>query len=440
MPIQFSFPGCPILSETTKALNAEVTASTADDLDTLSTGSRARFQVLALISVGTMINYLDRAVLGIAAPSLTAELHLSPAVLGIVFSAFSWAYVAAQLPGGWLLDRVGTRLTYFLAVFFWSLFTLGQGLAIGTKTLLACLFGLGISEAPCFPTNSRVVATWFPDRERAKATAAYTVGEYLGFVCLGPVLFIVSRQFGWRWMFFSIGTVGLIFSGVWWWLYREPETAVGKDTTTHQVTWAQIRQLLQKRQVWGASIGQFAGYSTLVFFLTWFPTYLQKERHLVGLRAGLSASVPFIAAACGVLLAGWASDAILKRTGSRNLARKLPIVFGLLGASTIILANYVNGSVAIIGIFSFAFFCQGMVGLGWTLISEIAPKELIGITGGIFNFAANLGGIITPIVIGAIITATGSFYYALSFIGALALLGAFSYIFLLGNVERIVLR
>jgi MFS transporter, ACS family, D-galactonate transporter len=429
----------PILSETTKAPTTELTASIADDLDSLSTGSRTRFRVLALISVGTMINYLDRAVLGIAAPSLTAELHLSPAVLGIVFSAFSWAYVSAQLPGGWLLDRVGTRLTYFLAVFFWSLFTLGQGLAIGTKTLLACLFGLGISEAPCFPTNSRVVATWFPDRERAKATAAYTVGEYLGFVCLGPLLFIVSRQLGWRWMFFSIGTVGLIFSGVWWWLYPEPETTVRKEIATRQVTWAQIRQLLQKRQVWGASIGQFAGYSTLVFFLTWFPTYLQKERHLVGLKAGLSASVPFIAAACGVLLAGWASDAILKRTGSRNLARKLPIVFGLLGASTIILANYVNGSVAIIGIFSFAFFCQGMVGLGWTLISEIAPKELIGITGGIFNFAANLGGIITPIVIGAIIAATGSFYYALSFIGALALLGAFSYIFLLGNVERIVL-
>jgi ACS family D-galactonate transporter-like MFS transporter len=241
-------------------------------------------------------------------------------------------------------------------------------------------------------------------------------------------------------MFYSIGTVGLIFSGVWWRLYREPETSIKKDVATHRVTWTQIRQLLQKRQVWGASIGQFAGNSTLVFFLTWFPTYLQKERHLVGVRAGFSASVPFTAAACGVILAGWASDAILKRTGSRNLARKLPIVVGLLGASTIVLANYVTGSVAMIGIFSFAFFCQGMVGLGWTLISEIAPKELIGITGGVFNFASNLGGVITPIVIGAIIAATGSFYYALSFIAALALLGAFSYIFFLGNVERITLR
>lgn len=404
--------------------------------------SRARFQVLALISVGTMINYLDRTVLGVAAPGMSADLHIAPVTMGIVFSAFSWSYALAQVPGGWLLDRVGTRLTYFFAVFLWSLFTLVQGFANSVTTLLGFRLGLGVSEAPCFPTNSRVVATWFPEHERAKATAVYTVGEYLGLACFSPLLFWISRRFGWRSLFFTVGTVGVIFALVWRALYRDP---VGSDTTNKSATssalnWGHIRELLRHRQVWGASIGQFGGNSTLVFFLTWFPTYLARERHMTSLSAGFHAILPFAAAACGILLAGWGSDLILKRTGSSNIARKLPVVGGLFGASTIILANYVNGDALIIAIFSFAFFCQGMTGLGWAVISDVAPKELMGVTGGIFNFASNLAGVITPVVVGAIIGRTGSFFYALAYVGAAALLGALSYVFLLGDVKRIVLH
>lgn len=403
---------------------------------------RGRFGVLALISLGTMINYLDRTVLGIAAPQISTELHVTPVVMGIVLSAFSWSYVAAQVPGGWLLDRVGTRLTYFFAVFSWSLFTLLQGFANSVSTLLGFRLGLGVSEAPCFPTNSRVVATWFPEHERAKATAVYTVGEYLGLACFSPLLFWIAHRFGWRWLFFLVGAIGIAFSFAWRALYRDRE---GVDATrtaaaTAPLRWAQIRELLRYRQVWGASIGQFGGNSTLVFFLTWFPTYLAKERHMTSLSAGFNAILPFGAAAVGIMLAGWGSDLILKRTGSPNLARKLPVVGGLFGASTIILANYVHGDSLIIGIFSFAFFCQGMTGLGWAVISDIAPKELMGITGGIFNFASNMAGVITPVVVGAIIGRTGSFFYALAYVGAAALLGAFSYVFLLGDVKRIVLH
>ena len=407
-----------------------------------SSPSSARFRVLALISIGTMINYLDRTVLGIAAPQISSELHLAPAIMGIVFSAFSWSYAAAQIPGGWLLDRVGTRLTYFFAVFFWSLFTLLQGFANSVAALLGFRLGLGVSEAPCFPTNSRVVATWFPEHERAKATAVYTVGEYLGLACFSPLLFWISRRFGWRWLFFVVGAVGILFSLGWRALYRDREGVESNRAPSNApaLNWGQIRELLSYRQVWGASIGQFGGNSTLVFFLTWFPTYLAKERRMTSLNAGFNAILPFAAAAVGIMLAGWGSDLILKRTNSSNLARKLPVVGGLFGASTIILANYVNGDALIIAIFSFAFFCQGMTGLGWAVISDIAPKELMGITGGIFNFASNMAGVITPVVVGAIIGKTGSFFYALAYVGAAALLGALSYVFLLGDVKRIVLH
>jgi len=400
-----------------------------------------RFRVLVLISVGTMINNLDRTILGVAAPRLSADLHISPTTMGLIFSAFSWSYAASQIPGGWLLDRIGTRSTYFLAVTFWSLFTVLQGFAGGVGSMMGFRLGLGVSEAPCFPTNGRVVATWFPEHERAQATAAYTVGEYLGLACFGPLLFWISRTLGWRPLFWVVGAAGMVFAVIWWVMYRDPESSsfTAKPVPAAAVNWTQIRRLLRYRQVWGASIGQFGGNSTLVFFLTWFPTYLAKERHLDWMRAGFYALIPYLAAACGVLLGGWGSDTLLKRTGNRNLARKLPLIAGLFGASTIILANYVTGDALVIAIFSTAFFFQGMTGLGWTVISDVAPAEMLGVTGGIFSFAANLAGVATPIVVGAIYDATGSFFYALAYVGAAALLGASSYMFVLGNVERIVL-
>ena len=176
-----------------------------------------------------------------------------------------------------------------------------------------------------------------------------------------------------------------------------------------------------------------------MFFLTWFPTYLATERHMAWLKIGFFAIMPFIAASIGVMFGGFFSDWLLRRGKSPNVARKLPIIAGLLLASTIILANYVESNVVVIAILSVAFFAQGMAALGWTLVSDIAPDGLLGVTGGIFNFAANLAGIVTPLVVGFIVAATGSFVGALVFIGAIALIGALSYIFIVGDIKRIVL-
>ena len=415
--------------------------------------TRVRFGILALIAVGTMINYLDRTVLGIAAPSLRQDLGIDAAWMGVVFSAFSWTYAAAQIPGGVFLDRFGAKLTYFLSITFWSLFTLLQGFASGLGSLLVFRFGLGVSEAPCFPANSRIVGTWFPQGERARATSIYTVGEYLGLAVFSPALFWIMGIFGWQALFLVVGIVGVAFGIVWWLAYREPHESRGISSaeleyiraggglsqTTAKVafSWANVGKLLSYRQVWGAAIGQFAGNSTLVFFLTWFPTYLATERHMGWVKVGFFAVLPFLAAAVGVAFGGWVSDRLLASTGSANIARKLPIIGGLLLASGIVAANYVDNNAVVIAILSVAFFGQGMVGLGWTLISDIAPKQLMGLTGGLFNFAANLAGIVTPLVIGFIVSATGSFVGALAFVGIVALLGALSYIFILGDVHRI---
>jgi ACS family D-galactonate transporter-like MFS transporter len=417
--------------------------------------TQVRFVMLALLATGTMINYLDRTVLGIAAPLLTKELGISAAVMGLVFSAFSWTYAASQIPGGLFLDRFGTKLTYYLSLTFWSIFTLLQGTVHNLAVLLAYRFGLGISESPCFPANSRVVATWFPQGERAVATSVYTVGEYVGLAFLSPLVFWLLAAHGWRSLFFVVGTVGILFGGIWWLVYREPhesranqaelnyieagggtvaKTAVAKGGFNAKT----VGRLLKTRQLFGICLGQFAGNSTLVFFLTWFPTYLATERHMGWLKIGFFAILPFISASVGVLFGGWWSDRLLRRY-SANIARKMPIIIGLLGASAIVVANFVKSDTIVIGILSVAFFAQGMAALGWTLVSDIAPKNLLGLTGGIFNLAANLAGIITPLAIGFIVTATGSFVWALAFVSALALVGAFSYIFIVGDIKRIEL-
>lgn len=418
--------------------------------------TRARFAMLGLIAGGTLVNYLDRTVLGIAAPALTKELAINSAVMGVVFSAFSWSYAASQIPGGLFLDRFGTRLTYALSVGFWSLFTLLHALVGGLASLLGLRLALGIAEAPCFPANSRVVATWFPQSERAFATGVYTVGEYIGLAFLSPLLFWMLASYGWRSLFIACGLLGFAFVLLWLARYREPGEhgrvnaaeieliaagggLAGGGAKGGKIDWSKAGKLLRFRQMWGICIGQFAGNSTLVFFLTWFPTYLATERHMGFLKIGFYAVLPFIAASVGVLFGGWWSDTMLRRGLSANIARKVPIITGLLLASTIIAANFVESNTAVIAILSLAFFAQGMAALGWTLVSDIAPRDMLGLTGGIFNLAANLAGIITPLVIGAIVAATGSFFYALAYVGGLAIVGALAYIFVLGDVKRIAL-
>jgi len=411
--------------------------------------------ILALVACGTMINYLDRTVLGIAAPFLTADLGLSAAKMGLVFSAFSWSYALLQIPGGIFLDRFGTRVTYFIAVVAWSLCTALMGVVRSLNGLILTRIGVGIFEAPCFPANSRILATWFPQHERARANSIYSFGQYVGLGFLSVPLFWITQRFGWRGLFFIVGGLGVAFGIVWWAQFRNPadsrtanqaeidyiEAGGGGEYKGAPVTfkWRHIGRLLRCRQVAGASLGQFGGNSTQVFFVTWFPTYLVTARGMTFIQAGVMTSLPYIGASIGVLAGGWLSDAILERTGSANLARKLPIVGGMLLASTIVAAAYVpaGSNSLVMLIMSIAFFGQGMTNLGWTVVSDIAPKKLIGLTSGIFNFSANLAGIVTPLVIGIAFDMTGSFVGPLVYIGVVALVGAFSYWVILGDIHRL---
>lgn len=417
--------------------------------------THARFGVLGLITFATMLNYVDRSVMGVAQPSLVAELAIGPEVMGLIFSAFSWTYALAQIPGGLVLDKLGVRLTYGLSLGLWSLATMLHGLMSSVVGLFSARLALGVAEAPCFPANSRILSTWFPQSERARANGVYSVGQYVGLGFMIPLLTYIVATFGWRALFFIFGGLGVVYAFVWHALYREPHESrtanqaeldyiaagggLASRASGFVLSWAAVRMLLRQRQILGASIGQFCGNSTLVFFLTWFPSYLATERGMDWIRSGFAASLPYIAASVGVLVGGVVSDGIIRRTGSATLGRKLPIITGLLLTSTMVLANFTPSNALVIAIMSLAFFGQGMVNLGWTLIADVAPKQLIGLTGGVFNFCANLAGIVTPLVIGFVLGATGSFYGALAYIATLGLVGAAAYIFIVGEVKRVEL-
>lgn len=430
--------------------------------------TRARLSILAMLFIVTAINYMDRANLSVAGSAIQGQFALTPTQLGLLFSMFTWFYAMSQIPVGYLLDRVGPRKLYGSAIILWSVFTFLMGFASHTLfatasgsfvMLLICRALIGVAEAPSFPSNTKIIATWFPDHERARATATYSSAQYIGLAVLTPVLSWIVATWGWEASFYISGGVGIAFGVYWLVAYRDPAQSTkvneaeleiirqgggygsdnqrGNRTT---VNWADVRYVLRQRTVWGLFIAQFAASSTLYFFLTWFVVYLEKGLHLSIAKAGIGAMFPYLMAMCGVLCGGVLSDLLLKRGHSRTLARKLPVMLGLGVTTSICLVNYFEDQPVIaIAILSVAFFANAFSNLGWVVCSDVIPRHLIGTLGGFLNIFGNLSGIVSPIVIGVILERTHSFQYAMFYMAAVALCGLLAYVFLVGRIEVIAL-
>ncbi len=415
--------------------------------------ARARFIVAGLLFVTVVINYLDRANLAVAAPLLRQDLGIDSVQMGLIFSAFGWSYASCQIPGGWLVDRMSSRRLYTCLIALWSVATGILGLARSMTALFGLRLAVGAIESPSFPINNRVVTIWFPERERASAIAFYTSGQFVGLAFLTPVLMYLQLRFGWRALFAVLGLVGIVWAVVWYLLYREPAALSGANSEEVEPVPAERRlesnqpavatksqsgdllKVVTNVKLWGLYIGQYAVTSVLWFFLTWFPTYLVQYRHISFSKAGVLASLPFLAAFCGVVLSGLLSDFLFRRGLSLGASRKAPIVAGLLLSMTIIGANFVQTPAAMIAFMSLAFFGNGVASISWSLVSELAPIGLIGLTGGMFNFMGNLPAITVPIIIGILVRGN-DFSMALAFISAMALMGALSYIFVVGKIEH----
>ena len=420
--------------------------------------TRVRYSILVAIFINVVINYMDRSNISVAAPMITEEFHLSTVQLGYIFSAFGWTYALLQIPGGILTDRFGPRIIYTFSLILWSIVTLAQGFAKGFASLFGLRTAIGVFEAPSYPTNNRIVTSWFPDKERASAIGVYTSGQFIGLAFLTPVLIALEQYAGWQGLFIITGIVGILWGISWYFFYRDPaESKRANEAELNYIEeggglidkknalqkskpkpfeWSDLKEVLSHRKLWGIYLGQFAVGSTLWFFLTWFPTYLIKYRHIDFIKSGFLASLPFLSAFVGIIFAGFLSDYMIKKGVSMSVARKTPIIIGLLLTMCIIGANYVSSPALIILFMCVAFFGNGFASITWVFVSTLAPKHLIGLTGGVFNFIGGLAGIIVPAAIGYIVT-DSNFTPAIILIGAIGVLGALSYIFLVGKVERV---
>jgi ACS family D-galactonate transporter-like MFS transporter len=269
-------------------------------------------------------------------------------------------------------------------------------------------------------------------------------------------LIFIQAYLGWRGLFIISGIIGLIWAIVWYIFYRDPcnhpevnvkeleyieEGGAILSTSTSKaekqvLKLSDFKEVFIHRKLWGVYLGQFCLGSLFIFFLTWFPTYLVKYRNLDFIQSGLLTSLPFLAAFVGVLLSGFTSDALVRKGYSNEFARKAPILLGMILSTAIIGANYTDNTFFIIFFLSLAFFGNGLASITWVFISLLAPKPLIGLTGGVFNFIGGLAAVITPIVIGFLVE-DGSFEPGLLYIGIVAFLGFCCYLFLVGKVERI---
>ena len=433
------------------------------DITGASTGiapTRARFFILFMIFVVTTFNYVDRATLSVAAPAIRTELGLDAISLGLAFSAFGWSYTWLQLPGGWVLDRYGSRLVYGFSLILWSCFTFAQGFidkfAYAFVALCTLRFLMGVAETPTFPANSRLTVMWFPNHERGFATAVFQAAQYFALAAFTPLMVWTVQAASWHVIFLWTGGVGILLGLYWLYAIREPlqhkgvnraeldyiRTGGGLPNAVSKqgaIRWADVRILVTSRLMIGVYIGQFCLTTITWFFLTWFPTYLVEAKGMSFLKVGFLAAIPALAGFAGGIAGGLWSDWFLRGGYSLTIARKVPIISGLILSSTIVLANYTQSTALVITVMAFALFAKGVGNLGWCVAGDVSPPEIMGISGGIFNFCSNLASIVTPLAVGYIVQRTGSFDAALVYIAVLGLVGALSYLVIVGPLHRLQL-
>ncbi|ENR5765268.1 MFS transporter [Salmonella enterica] len=429
--------------------------------------SHIRYLILVVVFLITSVNYADRATLSIAGSSVAKELGLDPGDMGLIFSAFGWAYLVMQIPSGWLLDKYGSKKVYTWSLFFWSIFTFLQGfvelmpLAWTVISLFFLRFMLGFSEAPSFPANARIVAAWFPTNERATATACFNAGQYFALALFSPLLGWLTFAWGWQHVFTVMGIIGFILTFIWVRYVHNPSehpmisrqelkyitdggAIIDMDTKSAAKKssggWTSVKQMLTNRMLMGVFLGQYFINSITWFFLTWFPIYLVQQRGMSILNVGFIASIPAICGFAGGILGGVCSDWLLKKGMSITAARKIPIVFGMLLATSLILCNYIESHVVVVSLMALAFFGKGFGALGWTVVSDVAPKEAAGMCGGLFNAFGNVASIVTPLVIGYLVKEMHSFNSALIFVGASAIAAMLCYLLVVGKISRMELK
>jgi MFS family permease len=393
--------------------------------------------LIGLLVAVAVINYVDRGSLSVAAPAISAELHLDPVRMGVVLSAFFWSYAVLQLVAGWLADRFSVLWVLGAGLVIWSAATLATGLTGGLAALLVCRVVLGAGESVAFPCYSKVIAADFPSERRGVPNslieAATKLGPAVG-TLLGGVLL---AHYGWRILFLVLGAGSLAWLGPW--LAWAPRT-------TAQPVWERrespgMLEIAARRDAWGTFLGNACYTYSYYFLLTWLPSYLVDARHLSFQAMGVLGAIPYLAAAAAAMACGWLSDRWIRRGGTPTRVRKTFVVTGFLLSTVMVGAPLVSELRA-----SVALLCVGYIAFGilasnhWAITQTLAGAGAAGRWTGMQNTIGNLSGIVAPIVTGFIVKETGSYTWAFASPAILAVAGACCYLFLVGEVAPVKWR
>ncbi len=399
---------------------------------------KKRWQMVLLLFVAGIINYLDRSALSVAAPLVMRDLALTPADLGLVFSSFFVGYALFNFIGGWASDRLGGKRVFTLAMGVWSTFCALTAAAGGFASLLAIRVCFGVGEGPLSSTMNKVVNTWFPHREAASAVGYANCGTPLGGAIAGPVVGLMAVELGWRAAFVAIGLLG--FAWLFFWTRLATETPREHPTITAE----ELREIEDDHAAPTASLPAqplgfylkqpvvlatglaFFGYNyILFFFLTWFPSYLTMAQHLSIKDMSIATVLPWVLGFCGLAAGGALSDAVFRRTGRALFARKLVLTVCLsLAAVSVALAGLVTTVGSALLLMSAAVFFLYLTGSTyWAILQDTVRGENIGGVGGFIHMMANCAGIIGPAVTGFIVQSTGVFTSAFVLAGGIAILG-----------------
>jgi MFS family permease len=378
------------------------------------------------VAVG-LVNSLDRATITIANPLIRHDLGISIGQMGVLLSAFLWAYAFTQLPLGLVMDRVAPRRMLGGAVIFWSLMQGCAGLVGSFGQLFAFRLLLGVGEAPQVPSCAKIVRSWFGPRDRGLPTGMFTGSFQFATAIAAPLLTWLMLSFGWRAMFMLMGLAGIVSGTLWFAFYRDPgAVALADDERAYlregnpvgpaqQMTFGRWRRLLTLRTTWGVLVG-FVGYNYLdAIYRVWLPGYLEIEHHLSIARTGLVATIPLTCAVLGSLSGGTFADLLARRGFSPMNSARIPCIIGTVSLALATLALVAVGSLPAAVVFlSIASWGGHMSGsAAWVLVTAAAPQEAIGSLGGMHNCVGSTAGAIASIVTGFIVEATGSFFLAL---------------------------
>jgi ACS family hexuronate transporter-like MFS transporter len=401
-----------------------------------------RWTVCALLFAVTTVNYMDRQVLSILAPTLQRELHWSESQYGDVVSWFSFVYAFGFLAAGRWLDRVGVRKGFAVAVVAWSLAAIGHAFARTTAGFSAARALLGLGESANFPGAIKTVALWFPKRERALAAGIFNAGTNTGAILTPLIVPWLALTFGWRWAFVFTGSLGFLWLLFWLALYRGPErhprvsaaelAHIQSDPPDPAMTGVPWLRLLGFRQTWAFVIGKLLADPVWWFYLYWLPKFLDSRYGIKLAGLALPLIVVYLVADVGSVGGGWLSSALIKRGWSVNRARKtamLAMAVLIVPTALAPLAGNMWAAVLIVGVAAAAH--QAWSANVYTLASDMFPRAAVGSVVGIGAFAGAMGGVLFQRVTGRVLEANGNDYTPIFVVCGLAYVSAWGIIHLL---------